>query len=104
MEWGNIVSILQARRKREAIAPKEQWNPESIARQLCSDVTAVCGQQCRWVPMEKIVQETLLSEEDVIVGAVYGHVRGWLIYATHCVWLTKEGYAMVSDGTIANPH
>ena len=100
MGWSNIVSILHARRERETRALAEKWSPEAIARKLCGDVAEICGPNCRWVSMDAIAQETSLSEEDVIVGAVYAHALGWLIYATHCVWLTKEGYAAVTQNAI----
>lgn len=94
MGCNNIVSMLQARRKRETY--NAAWNPESIARRLCREVAEVCGQNFRWIPMAAITQGTSLSEEDVIVGAVYAHALGWIIYATRCVWLTQEGYAAAS--------
>jgi len=100
MEWGNVVSLEQARRERGVpydikLTAVGSDDPNALARRLCQHLaTAGAG---RPALLDSIVGRMMMSEEEIIVGAAYAHVRGWVVYAHNSVTLTKAGRAAASS-------
>ncbi len=99
-----VVSLAEARKKREARARakdravmSESLDPEALALAVCCDLAAAGDDRPRQVSLAAIARRSHISEADVIVGAAYGQVRGWLMYSSYSVMLTDDGREFVAS-------
>jgi hypothetical protein len=70
-------------------------DPPMVARVLCCLLATVGGS--RWVRVDAVAEQTKIPKEKVIAGAAYGHICGWVVYATDSVMLTETGRALASE-------
>ncbi len=104
MDLEVIVSLAEARKRRQASARaeeiKNQFDPEEIALALCRDLASVGDGQAPWILLAGIARRTRIPEEELVVGAAYAHVCGWVIYSTYSVMLTEGGRALLYRGRL----
>jgi hypothetical protein len=72
-----------------------ETDPPMVARMLCCFLATVGGSH--WVRVDAVAEQTKIPLERVIAGAAYGHIRGWLVYATDSVMLIETGGTLASE-------
>ena len=72
-----------------------ETDPPMVARMLCRFLATVGGSH--WVRVDAVAEQTEIPQEKVIAGAAYGHMRGWVVYATDSVMLTETGRTLASE-------
>jgi hypothetical protein len=102
MVWNNVVSMEEARGKRGVVHATKlravgSDDPYTLARQLCQHLAA----QSELLNSTAI--QTIISNEEVIVGTVYAHVLGWVVYANSSITLTSAGRAAAKKPAAAWP-
>ncbi len=94
MDRTNVIWLQCARDQRGVAEPNsqmdQQGDPKVIALRLCKDVAAA-GRAYRSMTLGDVAKLSLLSKEDIIVGAAYGHACGWLIFSFGRITLTRGG-------------
>ncbi len=75
--WDNVVSLERARRRHAGAMRSDSTatDPPMVARVLCRYLATVGGS--RWVRLDAVAEQTKITQEKLIVGAAYAHMRGW---------------------------
>jgi hypothetical protein len=100
--WNNVVSLQEARGKRGVVheitlRAVGSNDPHTLARQLCEHLAAQSEL------LKSIASQTLISNEAILVGTVYAHVLGWIVYTNSSITLTSAGRAAAQKPAAAWP-
>ena len=92
MVLGHVVSLEQARRKRDLL----KGDPEAFARRLCQAMASISDHRPRYVSLDEIAERSGMLQDELIVGAAYAHARRWVIFVTYSVMLMNAGAAIAA--------